>query len=70
MGNLCGNLGSVGGGIEDGNLLGSISSRDEGIPELWKIIPYGADHPQTCDDNSLLHLTSDIFTRSARSSVL
>ena len=62
MGNLCGNPGSVGRGIEGSNLFCSISSLDEGVPKLWEVIPYSTDHPQTCDHNPLLHLTSNIFT--------
>src|SRR4030042_4035573 len=60
MRNLCSNLGSIGRGIKDRNLLCSIFALREGIPELGKAIPHGADHTQTCNHDPFSHFTPNI----------
>src|SRR5512136_1046931 len=55
MGNLRRNLRPVARGIEDRNLLCPVSSFDEGVPELGKVISHGTHYAQTCNNNPFLH---------------
>ena len=55
-GNLCRNLCPIGGGIEDRNLLGPVSSLDKRIPELRDVVPDSTHDSKACNDDSLLHL--------------